>query len=86
MLAPEPVTVDEHDPFVGQALMWELHSNHGTNLATKSGFDGGATSFVALDPVRHTAALVFANATMNPEIKAFRDELTQMLLSMASQI
>jgi CubicO group peptidase (beta-lactamase class C family) len=85
MLAPEPVTVDEHDPFVRQALMWELHANHGISLATKSGFDAGATSFVALDPVRHTAALVFANATSNPEIKAFRDELTQMLLSIASQ-
>jgi|SRR6516164_6868126 len=86
MLAPEPVTVDEHDPFVRQALMWELRSNHGINLATKIGNDDGATSFVALDPQRHTAALVFANATMNPEVKAFRDELTQMLLSMASQI
>lgn len=85
MLAPDPIAVDEHDPFFRQALGWDLHSNHGINLATKSGFDDGATSLVALDPVRHTAALVFANATSNPEIKALRDELTQMLLSMASQ-
>jgi CubicO group peptidase (beta-lactamase class C family) len=86
MLAPEPVTVNEHDPFVRQALMRELHSTRGISLATKSGRDDGATSFVALDPVRHTAALVFANATSNPEMNAFQDELTQLLLAKASQI
>jgi CubicO group peptidase (beta-lactamase class C family) len=87
MLAPHPVTVDEHDPFVRQALMWELHSRNGVNLATKSGNDAGATAFVALDPARHTAVLIFANATSNPETNAlFQGELTQLLLATAAQI
>jgi CubicO group peptidase (beta-lactamase class C family) len=87
MLVPDTVTVDEHDPFVRQALMWDLHSNQGVSLATKYGNDAGATSFVALDPVRHTAILVFANITSNPEINAlFQGELAQLLLAKASQI
>lgn len=87
MLIPDPVTVDEHDPFVRQALMWELHSDHGISLATKSGNDSGATSFVALDPLRRAAVLVFANATSNPEMnRLFQGELTQLLLAKAAQI
>ena len=86
MLTAEPVTVDERDPFVSQALMWQLHAHHGISLATKSGNDAGATSFVALDPGRHTASLVFANATSNPEMDAFQSELTQLLLANASRI
>jgi CubicO group peptidase (beta-lactamase class C family) len=86
MLVPDPAIVDEHDPFVRQALMWELHSNHGTTLATKSGNDGGATAFVAMDPVHHTAVLIFANVTSSPEMNALlQGELTQLLLAKASQ-
>lgn len=85
MLTPDPVIVDAHDPFVRQALMWELHSNHGSSLATKGGADPGASSLVVLDAERHTAALVFANATANPEMNVLQDELTQLLLAKASQ-
>ena len=86
MLAPEAVTVDEHDPLVRQALMWELHATHGVTLATKSGGDPGASSLVVLDPGRHTAALVFANATANLRMNTFEGELTQLLLAKAPQI
>jgi CubicO group peptidase (beta-lactamase class C family) len=92
MLTPEPVTVDEHDPLIGQGdpligqgLMWELRSNHGIDLATKRGSDSGATSLVVIDPARQTAALVFANATPSREMVAFEGELTQLLLAKASQ-
>lgn len=86
MLAPEPVTVDEHDPSVRQALMWELHSSGSNTLATKNGNDAGATSLVVLDSAHHTAALVFSNITSSPEMNAFQKELALSLLAKASGI
>lgn len=83
MLRPASVTVDKQDPLVKQALMWEWHSKTAARWATKSGADAGATAFVAFDPARHAAALVFANITPTPDLNAFQEKLVRDLLASA---
>ncbi len=81
LLTPQPVLPDPAHPDIKQALIWQVRDLDGHTIASHGGGDPGALTVAAVDTATQTAALVFANASGNPDFRGFQKEATMRLLA-----